>query len=265
MSRSASPEEMAAAFLFDLPDVRLLEQAETQEQKDYWHQLRAFYSIVSYCWFFKLLKASGELKSLDGPLYVLIEAKAVDNIKYESAWRRADRLQALYKVLEVGEKYVAETYSFEGCHYPFTLFSLFCLIIKTDADNLFKTCLEPYKHISAQNLLTAAKIALTLSRFQPLKPQEIRQLKHLGRQLQNNHLHEIAIMSCASKADQDLQLQQLLFEYIDAIGQEAAVTKSAVSRTRDSKTFKRFRSFTWLKGKVVYADRYGGTYKLNKT
>ena len=265
MSRSASPEEIAAASLFDLPDVRLLEQAETQEQKDYWHQLRAFYSIVSYCWFFKILKVSGELRSSDDPLRVLLEAKSLDKLNYEYAWRRADRLQVLYKLLKAEGEYVPETYSAEECHYPFPLLSLFYLIIKTDADNLFKNCLEPYKHISAQDLLTAAKTTLTLSRFQPLKPQEIRQLKYLSRQLQNNPLHESVIMSCVSKADQDLQLQQLLFEYIDTIGQEAAVTKSAVSRTRDSKTFKRFRSFTWLKGKAVYADRYGGTYKLNKT
>jgi hypothetical protein len=265
MDRGASLEEMAAASLFDLPDIKLLDQAETQDQQDYWHQLRAFYSIVSYCWLAKLLNASTGLESLDDPLYVLLEAKKIDKIKYESAWRRADRLQALYRVLEIGEKYVAETYLDLGAHYPFTLFSLFYSIVKIDADNLFKNCLEPYKHISAQDLLTAAKLTLTLSPLQPLKPQEIRQSKRLSSQLQKNYCHDVAILSCASKADQDPQLRQLLVNYCDAIRQEAAVTKSAVSRTRDSKTFKRFRSFTWLKGKVVYANRYGGTYKLNKT
>ena len=265
MDRSASREEMAAVSLCDLPDIRLLEQAETQDQRDYWHQLRAFYSIVSLCWRSKLLNASAELASLNDPLYVLLEDKAIGKIKYESAWRRADKLQSLYKVLEVGEKYVAQTYLDLGVHYPFTLSSLFCSIIKIDADNLFKTCIEPYKHISAQDLLTAAQLTLMLSRLQPLKPQEIRQSKHLGSQFQNNYRHGVAILSCASKADQDPQLRQLLIKYLDAIGQEAAVTKSAVSRTRDSKTFKRFRSFTWSKGEVVYANRYGGTYKLNKT
>ncbi len=256
---------MAAVSLCDLPDIRLLEQAETQDQQDYWHQLRAFHSIVSLCWRAKLLNASTELASLNDPLYGLLEAKAIDKIKYESAWRRADRLQALYKVLEIGEKYVAETALDLGFDYPFTLSSLFGSIINIDANNLFKVCLEPYKHISAQNILTAAQITLTLSRLQLLKPQEIRQVKHLSSQLQNNYRHGVAILSCALKADQDPQLRQLLVKYLDAIGQEATVTKSAVSRTRDSKTFKRVRSFTWSKGKVVHANRYGGTYKLNKT
>jgi hypothetical protein len=265
MNRRASPEEMAAVSLCDRPDPRLLEQAETQAQRDYWAQLRAFYSIVSLCWRSKLQNASAELASLKDPLYNLLETKKIDKIYYDSAWRRANRLQALYKVLEIGEKYVAELVLELGFDYPYSLSSLFGSIVRNDADNLFKVCLEPYKHISTQDILTAAKLTRALSQLQPLKLQDIRTVRRLSKQLQNNYLCGLALLECAHKAEQDKQLRQLLFTYLDAVGQEAEVTKTAISRTRDSKTYKRFRSFIWLKGEIVYASRYGGTYNLNKT
>ena len=265
MTGNASREEMVALSLCDLPDIRLFERAETEPQKDYWNQIRAFYSIVSLCWRSKLLNPSAELASLNDPLYILLETKAVDKIYYELAWRRADKLQALYKVLEIGEQYVAEAVLELGFDYPYSLSSLFSSIIKNDADNLFKVCLESYKNISTQNILTAAKLTLNLGQRQPLKPQDIRRAKHLSSQLQNNNLHSLAISACAHKAEQDKQLRQLLFKYLDAVGQEAKVTKTAVSRTRDSKTYKRPRSFIWSRGETVYANQYGGTYKLNKT
>ena len=265
MSRSASPEEMAALSLCDLPDPRLLEQSETQAQQDYWAQLRAFYSIVSLCWRSKLLNASAALPSLNDPLYKFLDTKAVDKIYYEAAWRRADRLVALYKVLEVGEKYVAEAALELGFAYPYSLYSLFSSMIKNDADNLFKVCLEPYKNISTQHILTAAKLTLALSACQPLKLQDIRNVKHPSKQLQNNHLCGLALLVCAHKAEQDEQLRQLMLNYLTAVGQEAEVTKTALSRTRDSKTYKRRRPFIWLKGQTVYANRYSGTYNLNKS
>lgn len=265
MNRSVSPEEMAAVSLRDLPDQRLLEQAKTQAQKDYWAQLRAFYSIVSLCWCSKLLNSSTELESLNDPIYKFLDTKEVDKIYYESAWRRADRLQALYKVLEIGEKYVAEAVLELGFNYPYSLSSLFSSIIKNDADNLFKVCLEPYKNILTKNILTAAELTLALSHLQPLKPQEIREAKHLGNQLQSNSLYGLTMAVCAHKAEQDEQLRQLVSKYLDAVGQEAEVTKTALSRTRDSKTYKRRRPFIWLKGEIVHANRYGGTYDLNKT
>jgi len=181
------------------------------------------------------------------------------------AWRRADKLQALYKVLEVGEQYVAEAVLELGFHYPYCLSSLFSSIVKNDADNLFKVCLEPYKNISTQNILTAAKLTLNLCQPQLLKPQDIRKAKHLSSQLQNNNLYGLAILACAHKTEQDEQLRQLLSKYFDAVDHEAKVTKTAISRTRDSKTYKRPRSFTWSKGEAVYANQYGGTYDLNKT
>jgi len=81
MNRSASREEMVAVFLCDLPDIGLFEQAETEPQKDYWNQIRAFYSIVSLCWRSKLLNPSAELASLNDPLYALLETKVRWNPK----------------------------------------------------------------------------------------------------------------------------------------------------------------------------------------
>lgn len=265
MSRTASLEEMAAVGLWDLPDVGLLGQVKTQDQQDYWEQLKAFYFIVSLCWRSKLLNPSAGFESFDDPLYSILEAKEVDKIHYELVWRRANRLQALYKVLEMGEEYIAEEALDLGFNYPYTLSSLFGSIIKNDVDSLFKVCLEPYKNVLAPNILTASKLLLKLSKYQVLKPEEIRKIKHLDGQLQNNKLHGFAIQACAHKAQQDEKLRQLLMTYVDAIRQEAEVTKTATSRTRDSKTFNKPRSFVWQKGNILYADCHGGTYNLNKT
>ncbi|HEY9631720.1 MAG TPA: hypothetical protein V6C84_30885 [Coleofasciculaceae cyanobacterium] len=265
MNHSASREELTAVSLCDLPDQRLLEQAETQDQQDYWSQLRAFYSIVSLCWCSRLLNASAELASLNDPLYEFLDTKEVDRIYYEAVWRRVDRLQAFYKLLEAGEKYIAETVLELGFYYPHSLSSLFTSIIKNDADNLFKVCLEPYKNVSPQNVLTAAKFVIALSHDQPLKPQDIRKSKHLSNQSHTNPLYGLAMWVCAQEAEHDEQLRQLVSNYIAAFGQEAEVNKTAMSRTRDSKTYKRPRSSIWSNGEIVYANRYGGTYDLNKT
>lgn len=249
-------EEAVAQYIGQFPSEFLLQRAQTKDQQDYWGHLAAFYLIVSQCW-------QAKLKGND-PLIELVENQTMNQWYYDAIWSRVDLLQSLWKLIESGHPSIIEAVINAGHNYPFIgATDLFCHIVETYANDTFRICLKPYHNISNPARIKAWKIVCKAAATGTISPQNCNFIKNLAFQYNDNSwlLLSLAVI-CDVAAPGNREILEKLANLFEAAQQDMEVSVTGLSRKRSSKNFEKFYSFTWHHGKIIPANKTGGTYSL---
>lgn len=249
-------EEAVAQYIGQFPSEFLLQRAQTKDQQDYWGHLAAFYLIVSQCW-------QAKLKGND-PLIELVENQTMNQWYYDAIWSRVDLLQSLWKLIESGHPSIFEAVINAGHNYPFIgATDLFCHIVETYANDTFRICLKPYHNISNPARIKAWKIVCKAAATGTISPQNCNFIKNFASQYEGNSwlLLSLAVI-CDVAAPGNREILEKLANLFEAAQQDMEVSVTGLSRKRSSKNFEKFYSFTWHHGKIIPANKTGGTYSL---
>jgi hypothetical protein len=255
-------QKQLAYFIYYLPSEWVKQFADTPDRMTYWMHLRGFYMAVSICWQSKILRDKNDL------LLQLLDERVIDELHYESARLRANTFQALWDLIQAGEKFIREATLKLGCEYPFvSAHELFCYIIRTHIDNGFNVCRRPYYTVSKKDISDATKIRqelaqiinTTLESKNIIKKPKIylSRIKGLAARFPKNSWLDFSVGVCALKAE----LRDKLVAYFTAVKREDEKAAIALSRKRSSKTFEKPHSFTWQNGKMISASKHGGVYR----
>jgi hypothetical protein len=249
-------EEALAQHIGHFPSESLLQHAQTKDQQKYWGHLAAFYLTVSHCW-------QARLKGND-PLIETVENQTVNQWYYDAIWSRVDVLQSFWKLIESGHQWIFEAVINAGHPYPFIgAPDLFHHIVETEVNNTFCICLKPYHTISNPARVEALKILRDTLATRTIRPQKYNQVKSLASQYFRNPwlLFSISILWEVTAFDNQ-ELLDKLTDYCRAVDRNAEVKVIGLSRKRSSKNFEKFYSFTWHNGKIIPANKTGGTYSI---
>ena len=287
-------EMQLAQFIYTLPGEELKKVADTPDRLKYWMHLRGFYTAVSVFWQANILKNKNHIFD------ELLDSQNMDKMHYDIISLRAKRFQALWKLIDRGNFCIQKMpielglnnscnssqelfrqilqrevkKDFEVCQSDFAVSKNDLIDTANLKQKLIKIC-EPYFSCSMEDL-NSSDVAKRMwneaqkwnSRSHDMKSAEKsnhRRLKSLSSQLPINKLLSFCLLVCTSKSRSDDILRGYLYEYLTAIDQEAAVTKTALSRKRGSKTYDKPRSIAWKNGEIGYASPHGGGYIFNKT
>lgn len=253
---SSSLEPSIAKYIKHLPSTRLLEYAQTEDQKAYWDHLAAFYLVVSHCW-------QAKLQGKD-PFIEAVENQTLNQWYYDAIWARVNLLQNLLKLIESGHPWISKAFASQGYNCPFTSApDLFCHIIEIQANYTFSLCLKSYHNVSTPERLKAGKILRKLVSTNELKAPQHKVLKSLASQYHGNSWLLVSLAVICTVADSGNQeLIQKLDDYCKAAVRDMEVAVTGLSRKRSSKNFEKFYSYTWHHGNIVPANKTGGTYSL---
>jgi hypothetical protein len=249
-------EEAVAQYIGQFPSEYLLQRAQTKDQQDYWGHLAAFYLMVSLCW-------QARLKGND-PFIEAVENQTMNQWHYDAIWSRVELLQSLWKLIESGHQSISEAVINAGHNYPFIgAPDLFCHIVETHANNTFRICFKPYHNISNPARLKAWKILRRAAPTGTISPQNCNLIKNLASQYNGNSwlLLSLAVI-CDVAAPGNREILEKLANLFEAAQQDMEVSVTGLSRKRSSKNFEKFCSFTWHHGKIIPANKTGGTYSL---
>jgi hypothetical protein len=249
-------EEAVAQDIGQFPSESLLQRAQTKDQQRYWGHLAAFYFIVSHCW-------QARLKE-NGPLIELVENQTMNQWHYGVIWSQVDLLQSLWKVIESGYPSIFKTVINAGHNYPFIdAPDLFCHIVETHANDTFRICLKAYHNISNPARLKAWKILRKAAATGTISPQNCNFIKNLASQYECNFWWQFSLaVICDVAAPGNREILEKLANFFEAAHQDMEVSVTGLFRKRSSKNFEKFYSFTWHHGKIIPANKTGGTYSL---
>lgn len=253
---SYTREEAVAQYIGQFPSEYLLQRAQTKDQQRYWGHLAAFYFSVSQCW-------QARLKGND-PFIQAVENQTMNKWLYDAIWSRVDLLQSLWKLIESGHPSIFEAVINAGHNYPFIgATDLFCHIVETYANDTFRICLKPYHNISNPARIKAWKIVRKAAATGTISPQNCNFIKNLASQYEGNSwlLLSLAVI-CDVAAPGNREILEKLANLFEAAQQDMEVSVTGLSRKRRSKNFEKFYSFTWHHGKIIPANKTGGTYSL---
>jgi hypothetical protein len=183
---------------------------------------------------------------------------------YDAIWSRVDLLQSLWKLIENGHQGIFEAVINAGHRYPFIgAPHLFYHLVEVQLNNTFCICLKPYHTISKPAQIEALKIIRDTLATRTIRPQKYNQVKSLASQYFRNPwlLFSISILWELTAFDNQ-QLLDKLTDYCRAVDRNAEVKLIGLSRKRSSKNFEKFYSFTWHNGKIIPANKTGGTYSI---
>jgi hypothetical protein len=253
---SYTREEAVAQYIGQFPSEYLLQRAQTKDQQEYWGHLAAFHLMVSQCW-------QARLKGND-PFIEAIASQTMNQWYYDAIWSRVELLQSLWKLIESGYPSIFETVINAGHNYPFIgATDLFCHIVETHANDTFRICLKPYHNISNPARLKAWKILRKAAVTGTISPQNCNFIKNLASQYNGNSrlLLSLAVI-CDVAAPGNREILEKLANLFEAAQQDMEVSVTGLSRKRSSRNFEKFFSFTWHHGKIIPANKTGGTYSL---
>jgi hypothetical protein len=212
--------------------------------------------MVSQCW-------QARLKGND-PFIEAIASQTMNQWYYDAIWSRVELLQSLWKLIESGYPSIFETVINAGHNYPFIgATDLFCHIVETHANDTFRICLKPYHNISNPARLKAWKILRKAATTGTISPQNCNFIKNLASQYNDNSwgLLSLAVI-CDIAAPGNREILDKLANLLEAAQQDREVSVTGLSRKRSSRNFEKFFSFTWHHGKIIPANKTGGTYSL---
>jgi hypothetical protein len=253
---SYTREEAVAQYIGQFLSEYLLQRAQTKDQQEYWGHLAAFHLMVSQCW-------QARLKGND-PFIEAIASQTMNQWYYDAIWSRVELLQSLWKLIESGYPSIFETVINAGHNYPFIgATDLFCHIVETHANDTFRICLKPYHNISNPARLKAWKILRKAAVTGTISPQNCNFIKNLASQYNGNSrlLLSLAVI-CDVAALGNREILEKLANLFEAAQQDMEVSVNGLSRKRSSRNFEKFFSFTWHHGKIIPANKTGGTYSL---
>ena len=253
---SYTPEEAVAQYIGQFPSESLLQLTQTKDQQDYWGHLAAFYLIVSQSW-------QARLKGND-PFIKAVEDKTMNKWYYDAIWSRVDLLQSLWQLIECGHPSIVKAVINAGHNYPFLDATyLFGHIVKTYANDTFRICLKEYHNVSNPARIKAWKIARKAAATGTISPQNCNFIKSLASQYNDNPwlLLSLAVIRDIA-APGNREILDKLANLLEAAQQDRKVSVTGLSRKRSSKNFEKFFSFNWEHGKIIRANKTGGTYSL---
>ena len=252
-------EENIAHCIRKFPSEELLKLAKTEDQQKYWKHLASFYLCVSQSWLDDL---QGNDLLLEG-----VKDKTLNRWYYDAIMARVNLLQSLWKLINLG--YLEIYAALVEQNYPYLDFvsapKLFLDIVQTQANNTFNICVKPYHNVSNQTRVKAWNIFSNYCSTGKIKPQELNSLKSAVSQYaqaQNTRL-----LFCLKVIERAINSgnKELLYKlkiYEEALIEDMKLSATGLSRTRSSQNFEKFSSFTWHKGRIVPANKTGGTYSL---
>jgi hypothetical protein len=96
-----------------------------------------------------------------------------------------------------------------------------------------------------------------------ISPQNCNFIKSLASQYEGNSwgLLSLAVI-CDIAAPGNREILEKLANLFKAAQQDMEVSVTGLSRKRSSRNFEKFFSFTWHHGKIIPANKTGGTYSL---
>lgn len=255
-----SNESVAAALLGRSFDRNLLEFALTSDQIKWGLSIEQGYVLASICWMSNLREEP--LPWEPSPNQIL------KNMWYfDLAWKRANELQCLWKLLESGEPYIQAQCRQEEKSYPFChIVNLFLSIMNRQAYNAFRLYFKKYHVFSNTEDKKYLKLALKLTSGKKLKPHEYKTLNNYTNQYYKNDWLDFSIFTLDKvAANNKNQTIEILFNnYLNALNQRLEMELAGRKNTRDSKRFRKFSSDTLYQGKLYPANNKGGTYPLDK-
>ena len=253
---SHTREEAIAQYIGQFPSEYLLQRAQTKDQQEYWGHLAAFHLMVSQGWQERLKGNNPFIKAVDN--------QTMNQWYYDAIWSRVDLLQTLWKLIESGHPSIFKAVINAGHNYPFIgAPDLFCHIVETYANDTFRICLKPYHNISNPARLKAWKILRKAAATGTISPQNCNFIKSLASQYEGNSwgLLSLAVI-CDIAAPGNREILEKLANLFKAAQQDMEVSVTGLSRKRSSRNFEKFFSFTWHHGKIIPANKTGGTYSL---
>lgn len=281
--------EQIAQLLENLPSEQLLQQAKTSEQIEEWHSQRKGNQILAQCWRAKFIT------HCDALINQALDRKEIDQLKYDGIWLLVKQYKVLWDIVQLAEPDVklvhfimrfivkfANSYSLQlpqiflqifgkilKYEYQFqSSFELFSEILTETETDRFLLCLKPYQEISISKGEDGLKqVKEIIDRGMPqgfyplLNNIETKKLKSKfpWDSFQMSWM-TMTIMVCPFAAFTKPLLKEKLHKFNKQIAEMSELGITAC-RKRESKTWRRPRSFAWKNGRKVYASKNGGVYR----
>lgn len=281
--------EQIAQLLKNLPSEQLLQQAKTQDQIDEWHSQRKGNQILADCW------RAEFISHCDPPINQTLDRKQIDRLKYDGVWLLVKQYKVLWDIVQLAEPYVKQVHSElqdywelaeinsaslpkEFIHtfqpiikkeYSFcSAFELYLAILKEMENTRFLQCFKGYQPISIPKAEKGFKqikgiVAQGIQdKFYPsLNPIETKKLKNnfSGEDFQMSWM-TLTIFACQFAGAINSSLKDKLHEFNKLVMEMSELGVTAC-RKRESKTWRKLRSFAWKNGRKIYASKSGGVYR----
>lgn len=276
-----SPDELEKIeqFIASLPSHDLLERCQTEEQRHEWHNYKTNQLLLAEAWKAEFILGQGDpihdalaKQEISKHRHDMLQEKV---LLYKSQWdliKAADRYveqwhNTIYELLSKVAKKLLPRRSNQSSDdgvvkYPFdSAFDLFAEILREEVDGSFSWCLEPYYEVPVKKWREATTWLRKNSfekvqadgTYPKLKPPEVTKLKNklVWDKLGFSWLG-VTLLVCQFVALRDRTLAEKLIAYNRQL---AEFTKVGVSASR------KVGGFAWKKGKIMPADKTGGTYQ----
>ncbi|MGA9378558.1 MAG: hypothetical protein WBV73_07285 [Phormidium sp.] len=281
--------EQIAQLLENLPSEQLLQQAKTSEQIEEWHSQRKGNQILAECC------RAEFITHCDAPIVQALDRKEIDRLKHDGIWLLVRQYKVLWEIVQLAEPDVKQVHSElryiweladtnslqlpkEFIHtfqpiikkeYSFcSAFELYLAILKEMENTRFLQCFKGYQPISipkAEKGFKQIKGIVAqgiLNKFYPsLNPIETKKLKNnfSGDDFQMSWM-TMTIFACQFAGSINSSLKDKLHEFNKLVMEMSELGVTAC-RKRESKTWRKPRSFAWKNGKRIYASKNGGVYR----
>ncbi len=281
--------EQIAQLLENLPCEQLLQQAKTPDQIEEWHSQRRGNKIIAECWRAKFINHS------DAPINQALDRKEIDELRYKGIWHLVKQYKVLWDIVQLAEPYVKKVHSeLRDCwelaeinsvplpkefihtfqpiikkEYSFcSAFELYIAILKEMENTRFLQCFKGYQEISIPKAEKGFKqlreIVAQGSRdklYPSLNPIETKELKNnfSGDEFQISWM-SLTIFACQFAEAINSSLKDKLHEFNKLVMEMSELGVTAC-RKRESKTWRKPRSFAWKNGRRIYASKNGGVYR----
>ncbi len=289
--------EKFAQLIENLPSDSFLSIDLTEDQKQYWNELRDSNALVAKAWR-TLFGSKASLHASKFEQYC--EDQGIDPLKTKAAFQEAKSYKLLWEVVILGEKYAhlfhlalpmflsnlkqdksdeskflknilsgvaKEKYRFQSYQ------DLFEEIVREDTDLIFMECLTDY---SVASIPKSKKILKTVEKlcinYNPCNPNMIEskpELKNFLHYISEHRLKyswkEFLLFSCdIFRIDKASPTSKLLDENLTKYynhTQEIISLSFTGFRKRKSQNGKKPRSYQWKNGERLYGCEKGGTYR----
>jgi len=289
-------EEFLADFIMQLPSESILQLELTEDQRDYWDHLAAFHYTVSRCWLAKYQGNDPFLEAVEsGEINQWFSNAIWSRVNIlQRLWKLIDSgHQCIFEAaVKEGKKHSFKNPLNLFCHIVETqannTFNI-CLLPYHNVSNparikawkIFQKALSG-KAIPPQQYSFIKSLA---SQY-PNNPWLLFSLKAIcdavifgnrelfdQRRAEEAEREQVNRFLCNTQAatfpltplpllTPSALLVNKLNDYFVAAVRDMEVSATGLARKRSSKNFEKFYSFTWHHGKIIRANKAGGTYSL---
>lgn len=272
--------EKIAQLIASLPNDRLLEQCQTQQQQAEWHNARTNQQMIADCWRAKFMKEFGD------PIADALEQGTISQHKHDLINLRVNLYREQWQLIKIAHPHIQAwhqaIYQQTQKHprffhfvpfwpklfspgfktaYPFaTAYSLFSQTLEEEVNAPIEWSLEPYYDVPVKKWRTAT--GLLKEQVENLnedgsypegKPLQVQQLKN---QLVYNKVTfswlGFTLWVCQVVAIKNPGIRKQSTAFHRAL---AEYYKMGIRASRS------VRGFAWHKGEQVPSTQYGGTYR----